>query len=180
MYLAGAGINHQKARNTKASVLHLEEVHMKHSSIPLILAAMCLSSLPAAGQHAEHVMLDPSELVWKDLPSLPGVKIAVIEGPLDQAVPITFRLKFPPNFKVMPHWHPGIEHITIISGTLNMGLGAVFDPSKTRAMSTGSVSIMQPKTQHYVWTSEEAIGQIHSIGPWSVNYVNPADDPAKK
>ena len=39
---------------------------------------------------------------------------------------------------------------------------------------------MQPKTNHYVWTSEETIGQIHSIGPWSVNYVNPADDPAKK
>ena len=153
---------------------------MKHPTIPLVLVAIFLSSLPVAGQHAEHVMLDPSELVWKDLPSLPGVKIAVIEGPLDQPVPIMFRLKFPPNFKVMPHWHPGIEHITIISGTLNMGLGGVFDPSKTRALSTGSVSIMQPKTQHYVWTSEETIGQVQSIGPWSVNYVNPADDPAKK
>jgi hypothetical protein len=31
-----------------------------------------------------------------------------------------------------------------------------------------------------VETREETIGQIHSIGPWSVNYVNPADDPAKK
>src|SRR5207248_2750343 len=41
------------------------------------------------------------------LPSLPGVKIAVIEGPLDKAVPIMFRLKFPPNYKVGPHWHPG-------------------------------------------------------------------------
>jgi hypothetical protein len=156
------------------------ESHMKHPAIFLVLAAMSLSCLPAAGQHAEHVMLDPSELVWKDLPSLPGVKIAVIEGPLDQPVPITFRLKFPANFKVMPHWHPGIEHITIVSGVLNMGLGGVFDPSKTRALSTGSVSIMQPKTQHYVWTSEETIGQVHSIGPWSVNYVNPTDDPAKK
>jgi hypothetical protein len=31
-----------------------------------------------------------------------------------------------------------------------------------------------------VWTSEETIGQVHSIGPWSVTYVNPADDPRKK
>jgi hypothetical protein len=91
-----------------------------------------------------------------------------------------FRLKFPPNFKVMPHWHPGIEHITIISGTLNMGHGSVFEPSKTRPLGPGSVSIMQPKTHHYVWTGEETIGQVHSIGPWSVNYVNPADDPVKK
>ena len=65
-------------------------------------------------------MLDPSELIWNDVPSLPGVKISVIEGPLNQAV-IMFRLKFPPNFKVTPHWHPGIEDVTMISGTLHMG-----------------------------------------------------------
>ena len=135
----------------------------------------------AHAQHAgEHIMLDPSELIWNDLPSLPGVKISVIEGPLNQAVPIMFRLKFPPNFKVPPHWHPGVEHITIISGTLHMGIGSNFDRSKTRALTAGSVSIMQPGTHHYVWTNEETIGQVHSIGPWSVNYVNPADDPAKK
>jgi quercetin dioxygenase-like cupin family protein len=132
-------------------------------------------------QHSdEHIMLAPSELSWTDLASLPGVKIAVIEGPLNQAAPIMFRLKFPANFKVPPHWHPGIEHITIISGTLHMGIGSVFDASKTRALTPGSISIMQPGTIHYVWTDEETIGQIHSIGPWSVNYVNPADDPAKK
>jgi hypothetical protein len=154
---------------------------MRYGAFGLILFGACsLFSLQAAAQHAEHIMLDPSELDWKDLPSLPGVKIAVIEGPLNQAVPIMFRLKFPPNFKVMPHWHPGIEHITIISGTLNMGIGDKFDASNTRALKTGSVSVMQPKTNDYVWTSEETIGQVHSIGPWSVNYVNPADDPAKK
>jgi hypothetical protein len=137
---------------------------------------------PQAGaQHSGgHIMLAPSELTWTDLPSLPGVKIAVIEGPLNQAVPIMFRLKFPANFNIPPHWHPGIEHITIISGTLHMGIGSVFDKSKTRPLTTGSVSIMQPGTHHYVWTAEETIGQVHSIGPWSVNYVNPADDPAKK
>lgn len=144
---------------------------------PYALAQHSAGHLEKAG---EHIMLLPSELTWTDLPSLPGVKIAVIEGPLDRAVPIMFRLKFPANFKVMPHWHPGVEHITIISGTLHMGIGSVFDQSKTRALTPGSVSIMQPETHHFVWTNEETIGQVHSIGPWSVNYVNPADDPAKK
>jgi hypothetical protein len=90
-----------------------------------------------------------------------------------------FRLKFHPT-QGDAALAPGIEHITIISGTLNMGLGSVFERSKTRALGPGSVSIMQPKTHHYVWTGEETIGQVHSIGPWSVNYVNPADDPVKK
>jgi anti-sigma factor ChrR (cupin superfamily) len=96
----------------------------------------------ALAQHSgDHIMLAPSELTWTDLPSLPGVKIAIIEGQLNQAVPIMFRLKFPANFKVPPHWHPGIEHITIISGTLHMGIGNVFDKSKTRALTPGSISI---------------------------------------
>src|SRR5262245_28636577 len=117
------------------------------TTLALACAVGTLFSAQAVAQHAgEHIMLDPSELTWNDLPSLPGVKIAVIEGALNHAVPIMFRLKFPANFKVPPHWHPGIEHITIISGTLHMGIGSVFDPSKTRALKTGSVSIMQPGT----------------------------------
>jgi len=160
-----------------------EEDIMKTTAIRFALACgICtLLSHQTLAQHAgEHIMLDPSELVWNDLPSLPGVKVAVVEGPLDKVVPIMFRLKFPANYKVAPHWHPGIEHITIIAGTLHMGIGSVFDTSKTRALKSGSVSIMQPGTHHFVWTGEETIGQIHSIGPWSVNYVNPADDPTKK
>ena len=121
---------------------------MKIAAAGLVLACLLVGPR-ASAQHSEgHIMLDPSELVWKDLPSLPGVKIAVIEGPLDKPVPIMFRLKFPANFKVMPHWHPGIEHITIISGTLHMGLGSVFDAAKTRPLALGSVSVMQPGTHH--------------------------------
>jgi hypothetical protein len=151
----------------------------------LLSVACCIGSVPAsapvnAQAMSPHIMLSPAELTWTDLPALPGVKIAVIEGPLNQAVPIMFRLKFPANYKVMPHWHPGIEHITVISGTLHMGMGEKFDQSKTQALTAGSVAIMQPKTPHFVWTTEETIGQVHSIGPWSVTYVNPTDDPAKK
>jgi len=153
---------------------------MKLAVASLVLACTLLGP-QASAQHTEgHIMLDPSELVWKDLPSLPGVKIAVIEGPLDKPVPIMFRLKFPANYQVPPHRHPGIEHVTIISGTLNMGMGDKFDKSKTRALTPGSVAIMPPGTNHFVWTSEETIGQVHSIGPWGVTYVNPADDPKNK
>ncbi len=143
------------------------------------LCVLAISAAYAEGSSA-HVMIVPSELSWTDLPSLPGVKIAVIEGPLTEAVPITFRLKFPANFKVAPHWHPGVEHITVISGTMNLGMGDKFDTTKTRALTPGSIAIMPPKTNHFVWTSEETIGQVHGIGPWSVTYVNPADDPRNK
>ena len=154
------------------------------AAVALLAGAGVLALSQGFAQHAQHgdkhVMLAPGELEWNDLPALPGVKIAVIEGPLNEAGPIMFRLKFPPNYQVPPHSHPGIEHVTIISGILNMGIGDAFDKTKTRALTPGSVAIMPPSTHHFVWTNAETIGQVHSTGPWGVTYVNPADDPRKK
>jgi quercetin dioxygenase-like cupin family protein len=150
------------------------------ATLALIGAAWTVAAIGAHAQHSGgHIMLQPSDMTWTDLPALPGVKIAVIEGPLTEAGPIMFRLKFPANYKVMPHRHPGIEHITVISGTLHLGMGDTFDASKTHALTVGSVGIMPPGTNHFVWTSVETITQVHSTGPWSVTYVNPADDPRK-
>ena len=97
-----------------------------------------------------------------------------------EAGPVTFRLKFPAGYKVPAHWHPAVEHVTVMSGTLNMGTGDKLDESKTMALPVGSVAIMQPKTPHFAWTKEETVVQVHGLGPWGVTYVNPADDPRKK
>jgi hypothetical protein len=141
----------------------------------------CLGSPTAWAQSGAHMMATPDELTWTDIPSLPtGAKLAVIEGPLNEAVPFTFRLKFPANYQIPAHWHPAIEHVTVISGTFNMGTGDKLDPSNTKALSTGSVAIMQPKTNHFAWTNEETTVQVHGVGPWAITYVNPADDPRKQ
>jgi hypothetical protein len=54
------------------------------------------------------------------------------------------------------------------------------DKQKTKALGPGSMAIMQPKTNHFVWTKEEAVVQLNGTGPWAITYVNPADDPRKK
>jgi hypothetical protein len=34
---------------------------------------------------------------------------------------------------------------------------------------------------HFVWTGdEEAVVQVQFVGPFGINYINPADDPRKK
>lgn len=156
---------------------------MKNTLIALSVAVAGVGlGVPASwAESGHHVMVSPAELKWADVPSVPpGVKIAVIEGPLNEAVPITFRLKFPADYKLPAHWHPGIEHVTVISGTFNMGTGDKLDAAKTNPLSAGSVAIMAPKTHHFAWTREETIVQVHGVGPWGINYVNPADDPRKK
>jgi quercetin dioxygenase-like cupin family protein len=110
----------------------------------------------------------------------PGAQIIVIEGPTNATGPFIVRLKFPPDYRLPPHRYPVIEHLTVISGTLNMGTGDKFDPAKTVALQPGSVSILQPRTNHFAWTKEETIVQVHGIGPWVPTYVDPSDDPSMR
>lgn len=148
----------------------------------LLLSPVIAGVAPSHAQgHTGHVMIVPSDIKWVDVPSLPaGAKIAVIEGPLGEVRPITARIKFPANYRLPAHSHPVIEHVTVLTGTFNMGMGEKLDMSKTTALPVGGFAIMQPGTPHYAWTSEETIVQVHSVGPWGVTYVNSADDPRKK
>ena len=156
---------------------------MTHKFVALFMlaAVACVGSHACWAEAPPHMMVTPGELSWTDVASLPaGAKLAVIEGPLTGAVPFTFRLKLPANYKVPAHWHPAVEHVTVISGTFHMGVGDKLDTSKTTPLTVGSAAIMQPKTNHFAWTKEETIVQVHGMGPWAINYVDPADDPRKK
>ena len=155
---------------------------MRTLSLAVVVVLLALGSLlfPVIGAE-DHMTVTPNDLKWADVPSLPpGAKLAVIQGPLDQATPFIFRVKLPADYKVPAHWHPATEHVTVLSGTFNLGMGDKLDPSKTKALSAGSVSIMPAKTPHFAWTKEETIVQLHGVGPWGVTYVDPADDPRKK
>lgn len=150
-------------------------------SIFIVVIGICLGAPVAWTQHGAHIMVTPSELKWADVPSLPpGAKIAVIEGSINEAVPFTFRLRFPANYKIPAHWHPAVERVTVLSGTFNMGVGDELDAQKTTPLGPGSIAIMQPKTNHFGWTKEETVVQLNGVGPWGVTYVNPQDDPRKK
>ena len=153
----------------------------KLAALGMLTALASIGSGACWAQAPLHMMVTPEELNWTEVGSLPaGAKVAVIEGPLTEAVPFTFRLKLPANYKIPAHWHPAIEHVTVISGTFHMGVGDKLDTSKTMPLTAGSVAIMQVKTTHFAWTKDETIIQVHGMGPWSINYVNPADDPRKK
>ena len=139
-----------------------------------------LGAVTALAQSGAH-MVTPDQLKWTDVPSLPpGAKLAIIEGPLNEAVPFTFRLRLPANYQIPAHSHTAIERVTVLSGTFNIGMGDKLDPQKTTAMGAGSIVIMPPGHQHFAWTKEETLVQLNGTGPWAITYVNSADDPRKK
>src|SRR5262245_46989238 len=155
-----------------------EEAFMRGPIVALCLFVLASGVGTPSAEAPAHMMVIPGDLNFTDVASLPaGAKGAVIEGPMTEAVPFTFRLKLPANYKLPAHWHPAIEHVTVLSGTFNMGTGDKLDPSHSKALSPGSVAIIQPKTHIYAWTKEETVVQLHGVGPRAATYVQPADDP---
>ena len=154
------------------------------SILPIVLAAALACAGPAATAQSshDHPVAVPSEMKWVDVPSLPpGAKLAILEGSMGEAVPFTARLRLPANYRIPAHWHPGIERITVISGTFYMGPGESLDATKGLAVPVGGFTAMPAKTPHYAYTlAQPAEIQLHSVGPWGITYLNPADDPRRK
>ncbi len=150
--------------------------------VSICLASACFSATAWAQSPAgSYIVVTPGDLTWADVGSLPpGAKISVIEGPMNETVPITARLKLPANYMIPAHWHPGVERVTVLSGTFYYGMGDKLDVQNTRALGAGSVIVMPPKMNHFGWTREETVLQLNTMGPWGITYVNPADDPRPK
>jgi len=136
----------------------------------------------AAGPPAAHVMVPASTLKWVEAPpSLPlGARIAVVSGDPSQAQPFVIRAQVPAGYKVAPHWHPGTENLTILSGTAALGMGEKFDQSAVTDLPAGSYAALPAEMRHYFLAKTATTFQVHGMGPFVVNYVNPADDPSKQ
>lgn len=119
-------------------------------------------------------MFSSDEMKWVDGPTTlpPGVKVAVIEGDPREAGPFTMRLFFPAGTRVAPHFHPGIEHATVLSGTVRFGMGEQFQADKLRVMPAGSFILICAGDPHFGDIAEDAIIQAHGFGPWQTIYVN--------
>ncbi|NBJ13379.1 cupin domain-containing protein [Microvirga arsenatis] len=147
----------------------------------LCATALLLAPGPAAAQQHQHVMVNQGEVAWKDgPPSLPkGAQMSVLYGDPTKDGVFVMRLKFPANYRIPAHTHPVDEVVTVVSGAFAIGMGSTFDPAKMKTIDAGGVIAMAPGTQHYVQTERETVVQLSTRGPWSINYLNPADDPRK-
>ena len=140
---------------------------------------MLVGSLLADDHDSEFALFQPDKIEWKDGPSsLPkGAKIAVLEGDPTKDGPFVFRVKVPDGYRIPVHTHPKAERVTVISGTFNIGMGEKFDAQATQAMPAGTYGHWATGMKHFVWIKGETVVQFHGMGPWSIQYVNPADDP---
>jgi ketosteroid isomerase-like protein len=134
-------------------------------------------------ESSQHTMVgSPKALTWVDAPPglPPGGKMAVLYGNPTQPGPYVLRAQLPAGYKVPPHWHPTAEHLTILSGTLSVGMGETADAGAMKDFGANGYVVMPAEMRHYVTAKTATTFQIHGNGPFAINYVNPADDPRSK
>jgi quercetin dioxygenase-like cupin family protein len=148
------------------------------------LIAGCLLSASVGGfaqthpPGPAHALVGPADVQWKTL--RPGAEIAVVSGEPDKAgSPFVIRFRYRGKARIPPHWHPVDEHLTVLSGTFRIGMGERGDEAATTALSAGGYALLPAKMVHYAWADDNTIIQAHGVGPFAINYVNPADDPAR-
>jgi hypothetical protein len=155
---------------------------MSRRLLTTLLLAFCLASTPSLAETADHGIFPPSAITWKDgPPSLAaGAKFTVLEGDPSKEGLFTMRLWLPDGFRIMPHWHPAVEHVTIVSGTFHVGMGDTFAADQAGALPAGTFAFLAPQMHHFAWAEGETVVQLHGVGPWQINYLDPANDPRKK
>jgi quercetin dioxygenase-like cupin family protein len=124
----------------------------------------------------------PDTIVWGPAPpGLPsGSKMTVLSGNPGAEGSFTLRASLPDGYKVPPHWHGTVENLTILSGTLLLGMGEVVDKTKATVLGPGGFAAMPPEMRHWVVAEGETVLQVHGEGPFSITYVDPADDPRRQ
>lgn len=138
---------------------------------------------PRKMAQAKHIAVSPDEIKWGPAPPglPPGAQMAVLRGdPSKAGAPFTIRARFPDGYRVPPHWHPTDENVTVIQGTLHVGMGTRFDETAGKELIAGSYALMPKGMRHFAWSSGETTIQIYGTGPFAITYVNPADDPRRK
>ena len=151
----------------------------------LLPASSLLAQSASKDSHSEQAKFySPEKIEWKDgPPSLPaGAKVAVLEGDPAKEGPFVMRLLVPDGYHIPPHMHPKTERVTVISGVFYLAMDDKLDRSAAQKFTTGTYGFWPAGMKHAAWAEGETVVQLHGIGPWIINYVNPADDPrnAKK
>lgn len=150
----------------------------------LVWSCLAAASLlaPVALAQQQHVIQQESEVAWIDgPPSLPpGAKMVALHGDPAAAGLFGVRVKFPANYRIPAHFHSASEQVSVMSGTLYLGMGDKLDPNGGKPLGPGGFGLLPAKMNHYAYTRGPVTAILYGMGPFDIQYLNPADDPRGK
>lgn len=140
----------------------------------LLLSITYLISITIAA--ANPILFKPTDLTFHPAPGFPkGAEIVLMRGDLSKPEPYTLRFKLPDGYVIPAHWHTNDEEVTVLSGTLNVGMGDKVDKAASTALPAGGFQVVPGMAHHYVWTTGDTVFQVDGMGPRTTTFVNPQE-----
>jgi quercetin dioxygenase-like cupin family protein len=121
----------------------------------------------AVGNHVSKIV-HFEDLKWA--PLIKGCDITSLDGDLNaEGAPFVLRLRCADGAKIPAHWHPTDENVTVLKGSLLVGMGEAFDEAKLQAMNVGNFVSLPKEMRHFAMSKGETIVQVHGVGPFTAN-----------
>ena len=155
---------------------------MKKNQLGNVCAALIGLAVAATGVHGQekkesgeaHKIVHFGDLKWT--PIMKGCELAAVAGDSSaEGAPFVLRIRCADGVKIPPHWHPTDEHLTVLKGTFLVSTGESFDEAKLQTMNVGNFVTMPKEMRHFAMCKGETIVQVHGMGPFKVNWVNPSE-----
>src|SRR6266702_2599437 len=146
---------------------------------PAVFVAIAAVAMVAFSQEKKdnaeaHKIVRFGDLKWT--PIIKGCDLAPVAGDMNaEAAPFVLRIRCADGSKIPAHWHPTDENVTVLKGTFLVGMGESFDESKLQTMNVGSFLMVPKEMRHFAMSKGETIVQVHAMGPFKVNWVNPSE-----
>ena len=139
------------------------------STTPFPMAGATSASM----EMADMQMLAGSGLSWSDFRPAgfdPGMKLAVMHGDPGVKGDYVVRLMFPAGYRFPVHWHPGAEHLTVVSGTFQLGMGNAADWNALKNYAPGDFLYIPARHAHFGGSTAQgpSVIQLHGEGPFQV------------
>jgi hypothetical protein len=137
-------------------------------SIPALLIFAILAMLPAWSQEStsSHVV------ALKPFPR--DHRFAIVSGdPTKPGALYVIRIHSEAGYIIMPHAHPEDEHITVLKGTWELGMGDRFNPNALESMEMGGYGLVGKKMAHFGFSKTDAVVQVHGIGLFTTTWITP-------
>jgi quercetin dioxygenase-like cupin family protein len=102
-----------------------------------------------------------------------GAEVAVLAGNPAKPGLYIVRVKVPAGAVFGSHYHNETENVTVMSGTLWVGLGDKMNKAAMKPLTAGSFVEIPAKLHHYAMTKTATVFDITGIGPETMMAVKP-------
>lgn len=140
----------------------------------IVVFAIAVRSQEKKESADAHKIVHYGDLKWTGI--MKGCDLAAVAGdPSAEGTPFVLRIRCADGAKIPAHWHPTDENVTVLKGTFLVGMGEAFDEAKLQTMNVGNFVTVPKEMRHFALCKGETIVQVHAMGPFKVNWVNPAE-----